>query len=110
MFSANGEANVLDDYQLAMNCLAENIDDPLCHLMLMIVLTVCASAETLQVAQGERTFSTLPRRKDSGSARLGYGDADVVIPVSKVVPLGQERQRNAVHVAEMMKKIVKRSF
>ncbi|KAK1625811.1 hypothetical protein BDP81DRAFT_435490 [Colletotrichum phormii] len=70
IFSGKGDIKVLDHYQLAMNCLAENIDDPLCCLMLMITLTVCSSSETPEVAQGSREFSVAAKRKDPGQLAL----------------------------------------
>ncbi|KAK0368167.1 hypothetical protein CLIM01_14476 [Colletotrichum limetticola] len=104
-FSANGDAKVLDHYQLAMNCLAENIDDPLCQLMLMMALTVCASAETPQVAQGERAFSTSPRRKDPGQLALVMVTRMLWFLYPKAFPWAKKAGGTAYDVAEMTKKI-----
>ncbi|KAK1634971.1 hypothetical protein BDP81DRAFT_432337, partial [Colletotrichum phormii] len=72
IFSGKGDIKVLDHYQLAMNCLAENIDDPLCCLMLMITLTVCSSSETPEVAQGSREL--FPWAKNSGGTAYDVGE------------------------------------
>ncbi|KAL3290981.1 hypothetical protein RB213_002101 [Colletotrichum asianum] len=69
-FLGKGDAKVLDHYQIAINYLAKKIDDPLCHLMLIITLTICASSETPEVAQGSHTFSAAAKRKDPGQLAL----------------------------------------
>ncbi|KAL3292277.1 hypothetical protein RB213_011920 [Colletotrichum asianum] len=55
IFLGKGDAKVLDHYQIAINCLAEKIDDLLCHLMLMIMLTICASSKTPEAKNSGRT-------------------------------------------------------
>ncbi|TQN66280.1 hypothetical protein CSHISOI_09207 [Colletotrichum shisoi] len=69
-FSNKGDLQVLDYYQLAINILSSNIDDPLCCLMLMITLTVCSSSETPEVAPGSREFGTAAKRKDPAQLAL----------------------------------------
>ncbi|KAK1837395.1 hypothetical protein CCHR01_19984 [Colletotrichum chrysophilum] len=69
-FSSKGDTRVLDHYQLAMNILSSNIDDPLCCLMLMITLTVCSSSETPEVAPGSREFGAAAKRKDPAQLAL----------------------------------------
>lgn len=61
---AKGNTNVLDHYEQARICLSKNLGDPVCDLMLMMVLTVGASSTTPQVAPGERVFSGAAKRKD----------------------------------------------
>ncbi|KAL3290674.1 hypothetical protein RB213_009692 [Colletotrichum asianum] len=89
-FLGKGDAKVLDHYQIAINYLAEKIDDPLCHLMLMITLTICASSETPEVAQGSHTFSAAAKRKDPGQlalvmAKNSGGTAYDVIEITKKI-------------------------
>jgi hypothetical protein len=60
----SGNQGVLNHYQTARNCLVKCLGDPLCDLMLMLVLTVAASSVTPQVRAGERAFSAAPKRKD----------------------------------------------
>jgi hypothetical protein len=68
-FSKHGDMKVLDHYQMAMNCLADNIDDPACQLMLMLILVRSAS-ETPRVEQPGSSFTATAKRKDLGRLAL----------------------------------------
>lgn len=51
-----GNLKILEHYQVARNCLVQCLGDPLCDLMLMMVLTICASSVTPCVAPNTRGF------------------------------------------------------
>ncbi|KAL3290631.1 F-box domain-containing protein [Colletotrichum asianum] len=104
-FLGKGDAKVLDHYQIAMNCLAEKIDDPLCHLMLMITLTICASSETPEVAQGSRTFSAAAKRKDPGQLALVMVTRMMWFLYPTSFPWAKNSGGTAYDVMEMTKKI-----
>ncbi|KAL3290699.1 hypothetical protein RB213_004881 [Colletotrichum asianum] len=104
-FLGKGDAKVLDHYQIAMNCLAEKIDDPLCHLMLMITLTICASSETPEVAQGSRTFSAAAKRKDPGQLALVMVTRMMWFLYPTSFPWAKNSGGMAYDVMEMTKKI-----
>ncbi|KAL3290677.1 hypothetical protein RB213_000963 [Colletotrichum asianum] len=104
-FLGKGDAKVLDHYQIAMNCLAEKIDDLLCHLMLMIMLTICASSETPEVAQGSRTFSAVAKRKDPGQLALVMVTRMMWFLYPTSFPWAKNSGGTAYDVMEMMKKI-----
>lgn len=59
---AGGDQRVLAHYERARECLAQALGDPQCDLMLMLVLTLCASSETVGVTVGERIFSLAGRK------------------------------------------------
>ncbi|KAK1613509.1 hypothetical protein BDP81DRAFT_443802 [Colletotrichum phormii] len=105
IFSGKGDIKVLDHYQLAMNCLAENIDDPLCCLMLMITLTVCSSSETPEVAQGSREFSMAAKRKDPGQLALVMVTRMMWFLYPRLFPWAKNSGGTAYDVGEMTKKI-----
>ncbi|KAK1973871.1 hypothetical protein LZ30DRAFT_694734 [Colletotrichum cereale] len=106
VFSKDGsDRKVLDHYQIAMNCLAENIDDPLCQLMLMATMTVCASSETPQVAPGEQAFSVAPRRKDPGQLALVMVTKMLWFLHPTSFPWKKNTGRTVHDVSEMTKKI-----
>ncbi|KAK1989575.1 hypothetical protein LX36DRAFT_676447, partial [Colletotrichum falcatum] len=100
-----GDTKVLDHYQVAMHCLAENIDDPLCQLMLMMTLTVCASSETPQVAPKEQAFSAAPKRKDHRLLALALVTRMMWFLYPKWFPWQKNSGGTAHDVAEMTKKI-----
>ena len=61
----SGNQSVLEHYQAAHQCLAECLGDPLCDLMLMLVLTLASSSETPTVAPKTHKFSSGPRKESS---------------------------------------------
>ena len=54
---ARGDQRVLAHYELARKCLGQALGDPLCDLLLLIVLTICSSSDRLDVRPGEDCFS-----------------------------------------------------
>ncbi|KAK1839922.1 hypothetical protein CCHR01_17455 [Colletotrichum chrysophilum] len=104
-FLGKGDAKVLDHYQIAMNCLAEKIDDPLCHLMLMITLTVCSSSETPEVVQGSHRFSVASKRNDPGQLALVMVTRMMWFLYPGSFPWAKGSGGTAYDVAEITKKI-----
>lgn len=70
MFGTEGDVKVVEHYRLGVECVRSNIDDPLCQLMLMIVLTISSSTETPKVAASSRRITAAARRKDPGQLAL----------------------------------------
>lgn len=60
-----GNQGILEHYQTARQCLAECLGDPLCDLMLLLVLTLASSSETPTVAPRTRDFSIGLKKKNS---------------------------------------------
>ena len=60
-----GNQGILEHYQTARQCLAECLGDPLCDLMLMIVLTLASSSVTPTVAPKAQAFSAGPKKDSS---------------------------------------------
>jgi hypothetical protein len=60
---AKGDARVFEHYHVARNCLEQCLGDPLCDLLLMIVLTLSSSTVTPCVAVAGRQFEA-GKRKD----------------------------------------------
>jgi hypothetical protein len=61
----NEDQKVLDHYATAYCCLESCLGDPLCDVMLMLVLTVAASTETPDVKINSSTFSVGSRKEPS---------------------------------------------
>jgi hypothetical protein len=57
-----GDQRVLEHYQVARNCLESCLGDPLCDLMLMLVLTLASCSITPTVAPKMRHFSEGARK------------------------------------------------
>ncbi|KAF5482970.1 hypothetical protein CGCA056_v003941 [Colletotrichum aenigma] len=105
IFSNKGDIQVLDHYQLAINVLYSNIEDPLCCLMLMITLTVCSSSETPEVAPGSRKFGTAAKRKDPAQLALVMVTRMMWFLYPASFPWKKGSSGTAYDVAEMTKKI-----
>lgn len=60
-----GNRGILEHYQTARQCLASCLGDPLCDLMLMIVLTLASSSVTPTVAPKAHEFSPGPKKDNS---------------------------------------------
>jgi hypothetical protein len=60
-----GNQGILEHYQTARQCLAECLGDPLCDLMLLLVLTLASSSETPTIAPKAREFSVGPKKDNS---------------------------------------------
>lgn len=58
-----GDQRVLEHYQLALHCLGKCLGDPLCDLMLMMVLTLSSSSATPSVGPNSHEFEA-GKRKD----------------------------------------------
>jgi hypothetical protein len=56
---------VIEHYRLAYRTLSSHLGEPYCDLLLMLVLTLAASAQTVHVAEGERRFALAGRQKDA---------------------------------------------
>lgn len=63
---ASGDQQVLEHYQVAYNCLQSCLGDPVCDLLLMLVLTLGSCSVTPTVAVRAREFS-VGARKDAGA-------------------------------------------
>jgi hypothetical protein len=59
-----GDSKVLEHYQLALHCLETCLGDPLCDLMLMMVLTLSSSSVTPSVGEKSRDFEAGKKKKD----------------------------------------------
>jgi len=59
---AKGNVRVLEHYHTARNCLGQCLGDPLCDLLLMIVLTLSSSSVTPWVAVAGRQFEAGDRK------------------------------------------------
>ncbi|KAF2174792.1 hypothetical protein K469DRAFT_770346 [Zopfia rhizophila CBS 207.26] len=57
-----GDGRVLEHYQVARQCLVQCLGDPLCDVMLMMVLTLASSSVTPFVAPKARDFEAGPRK------------------------------------------------
>jgi hypothetical protein len=62
---AKGNQKILEHYHVARNCLERHLGDPLCDVLLMLVLTLSASSVTPTVAGKSHSFEEGPR-KDPG--------------------------------------------
>jgi hypothetical protein len=60
-----GHRGILEHYQTAQQCLAEILGDPLCDLMLMMVLTLGSSSMTPTVAPKAQEFSVGQKKDNS---------------------------------------------
>lgn len=60
-----GNQGILEHYQRARQCLAESLGDPVCDVMLMLVLTMASSSVTPTVLPKAREFSAGPRKDSS---------------------------------------------
>lgn len=60
-----GNQGVLEHYQTARQCLAECLGDPLCDVLLMMVLTLASSSVTPTVAPKTQAFSAGPKKDSS---------------------------------------------
>lgn len=60
-----GNQGILEHYQTARQCLAECLGDPLCDVMLMMVLTLASSSVTPTVAPKAQAFSAGPKKDSS---------------------------------------------
>ncbi|KAL0938270.1 uncharacterized protein CTRU02_204880 [Colletotrichum truncatum] len=105
MFSNKGDSKVLEHYQLAINCLAENIDDYRCQLMLMITLTICSSSETPEVALKANKFTIADKRKDPGQLALVMVTRMMWFLYPASFPWAKNSGGTAYDVAEMTKKV-----
>lgn len=60
-----GNQGILEHYQTARQCLAGCLGDPLCDVMLMMVLTLASSSVTPAVAPKAQAFSAGPKKDSS---------------------------------------------
>jgi hypothetical protein len=60
-----GNQAILEHYQTARQCLAECLGDPVCDVMLMLVLTMASSSVTPTVLPKAREFSAGPKKDRS---------------------------------------------
>ncbi|KAH6952261.1 hypothetical protein DER45DRAFT_636619 [Fusarium avenaceum] len=61
---AKGDQRVLSHYSAAYCCLVDCLGDPLCDLMLMLILTITASSATPEVQPNAKAFSVAAKRRD----------------------------------------------
>jgi hypothetical protein len=101
-----GDVRVLDHYQLAMDCLAAHIDDPPCHLMLLLALTVSASSVTPKVDPASNEFVTGPT-KDQGHLAVALVTRMMWHLYPESFPWSGKKGGGALSVPEMTKKIGK---
>ncbi|KAH8723300.1 hypothetical protein GQ44DRAFT_804304 [Phaeosphaeriaceae sp. PMI808] len=59
---SNGYHTIWNHYQVARQCLIECLGDPICDVMLMMVLTLASSSVTPSVAPRMRCFNAGPRK------------------------------------------------
>jgi hypothetical protein len=62
----NGDVKVLAHFQAARDCLLRSLGEPICDVLLMIVLTFCSSVVTPSLPVNGCEFA-VRRRKDPGS-------------------------------------------
>src|SRR4051812_32245905 len=60
---AKGNAKVLEHYHTARNCLERCLGDPICDVLLMVVLTFASSSVTPFVAPQTNHFDAGPRKE-----------------------------------------------
>jgi hypothetical protein len=65
---AEGNQGILEHYQTARQCLAECLDDPVCDLMLILVLTMASSSVTPTVLPKAHEFSAGAKKDNSAFA------------------------------------------
>lgn len=61
----SGNKAILEHYQTARQCLAGSLGDPVCDLMLMLVLTMASSSVTPTVLPKAQEFSAGPKKDNS---------------------------------------------
>ncbi|KAF2664817.1 hypothetical protein BT63DRAFT_418151 [Microthyrium microscopicum] len=59
---AKGNQKILEHYHVARNCLERSLGDPLCDVLLMLVLTFSSSSVTPRVAAQSKHFKAGPRK------------------------------------------------
>jgi hypothetical protein len=112
----HGDRRILEHYQVVTNCLLDSLGDPLCDLMLMLVLTLSSSSVTPTVPPGERHFTSGPRKNPASFAAalvtrmLWYlhpehfswdHDNEVVLSVSKMTKKMETKGVNNRMLCEM---------
>lgn len=70
IFADKGDQKVMEYYQIAFTCLLNHLGDPACELMMLLVLTVCASSETPHADPTTKQFTVAPKRKDPAQLAL----------------------------------------
>lgn len=103
----NEDPRVLDHYATAYCCLESCLGDPLCDVMLMLVLTVTASTETPDVKVNSSTFSVGSKKEPSLLA------ANMVTKMlwflrPNAFPWENANDKRGYRVGDMVKKIGKR--
>jgi hypothetical protein len=63
---AHRKPKMMEHYQVARNCLLACLGDPLCDLLLLLVLTLSSSSVTPSVPARSRVFEPGPRKMESG--------------------------------------------
>lgn len=102
---AKADYKVLEHYQQARNCLQRILGDPLCDLMLIMVLTLGASSMTPQVALKERVFSGAPKRKDQALLAANMVTRMLWFLKPGDFPWGKQDDGTILRISEMTKKI-----
>jgi hypothetical protein len=100
---AKGNQKIMEHYHVARNCLESCLGDPLCDLLLMLVLTVSSSSVTPMVAAKSRRFEAGPR-KDPGLFAAGLVTRMLWFLRPEAFPWGED-DGQVLRVSEMTKKI-----
>jgi hypothetical protein len=99
-----GNTRVAEHFQLAQNCLVECLGDPLCDLLLMIVLTVAASSVTPEVPPKSRGFTAAAKKKEPGLVAANLVTRMLWFLRPNKFPWKDDSGK-VLHVPEMTKKI-----
>lgn len=100
-----GDSRILNHYQKARNCLEQCLGNPLCDLMLMMVLTISASSVTPHIAPKEHTFSEAPKKKDSALLAANMVTRMLWFLRPTDFPWGNKDDGSILRISEMTKKI-----
>lgn len=98
-----GDQKVMEHYHVARTCLEGCLGDPLCDLLLMIVLTLASCSVTPTIAPGSKDFSP-GKSRDSGSFAAGLATRMLWYLRPKHFPWHTEQPR-VLRVSEMTKKL-----
>jgi hypothetical protein len=103
MLLRRGDQRVLEHYQLALHCLEKCLGDPLCDLMLMMVLTLSSSSVTPWVGLNSREFEA-GKKKDPAIFAATMATRMLWFLRPEDFPWDEDRN-SVLRVPEMTKKI-----
>lgn len=99
-----GSRKVLEHYHVARLCLERSIGEPLCDLLLMLVLTLSASSVTPTVGEDSKEFEAAVARKEPGLFAAGLATRMLWFLHREAFPWEQDSGM-VLRVSEMTKKL-----